>query len=678
MFRWKKYLTWKKYWILFIVNISCILYFLHFSMHRTYQRDPFTIVSTNFSDNSFNETLLLENTCKFPIIEPNEPNLDGYIEHYRSIHCNSQMPNMASMDDGYLIVHGELEPWKQIRLPKYKCYYQGLSGGLYPNISWYQLIDDPIEIAPSKRLRIPYDQFIVRCYNKTLLGKISNKPFYNESMFYERAFVTFSKMDDMLKKKLEFKRADPEKPSLSILVLDSVSRNQFLRHMHKTVALMKQLGFIILEGYTKVGDNSAVNLLPILAGKSILPQIGGNGDEILPLNEIVSLEDIDFLWKMMKERKCLTMINDDIGSVSRGLFYYPKEKFQGYKAPPAHFYFRPFHLFNTRHNVIPASGQCLRTGEICAEVYLDIWETFATKFKDLCHFSFNFITDLTHNNPNYIEVIDERLSTSLQRLHGSGVLNSTALVIMGDHGNRIGSIQRTYIGRIEERAPLFSIRLPDAFTYKYQEETKNLMMNTKRLTSNFDIHQTLKDISRAEFRRNRFYYDRKGRGISLMDEVVNKDRTCEDAGIPQNFCLCMERRNLRRLNSTSTEFKNLTKLARNTIAKSDCFDVKHLQIISERIDVYAINQMVRQGLRDQTDWPKIRWQQAELEIIYFEINVTVPILTQNSINRRISILFRVKHYVRAGEYALVGDPYVYHDDFGCATKKLDAFCSHCI
>ncbi|EJW75794.1 hypothetical protein WUBG_13299 [Wuchereria bancrofti] len=86
-----------------------------------------------------------------------------------------------------------------------------------------------------------------------------------------------------------------------------------------------------------------------------------------------------------------------------------------------------------------------------------------------------------------------------------------------------------------------------------------------------------------------------------MDEVVNKDRTCEDAGIPQNFCLCMERRNLRRLNSTSTEFKNLTELARNIIAKSDCFDVKHLQIVSERIDVYAINQMVRQGLRNQTE-----------------------------------------------------------------------------
>ncbi|KHN73559.1 hypothetical protein Tcan_11066 [Toxocara canis] len=341
------------------------------------------------------------------------------------------MPNIASLDDkGLLIVHKEMEVWKRSRTPPFKCFYRGLGGGLYPSIMKYERIGKKVE----------------------------------------------------------------EHPSLSILVLDSTSRTQFLRHMKSTVEYMKQLGFVFLEGYTKVGDNSAVNLLPILAGKSILPQIGGNGEEVIPDGTIVDLEATNFLWDMMKERRCVTMLNDDILDIRRGLFHYPNVTFTGFKRPPTHFYYRPFHLFNTRHLVNP---------KVNAEVYLDIWESFSRNFKNFCHFSFNFLTGLSHDDPSYIESIDQRL----------------------------------------------------------------------RLTSNFDVHQTLKDIAKARWRRDRPLHERIGRGKSLLDERVEKERSCEDAGIPPNFCLCMERQKLSRVNS----------------------------------------------------WPSVQRAKAALEIFFFELNITVPL-----------------------------------------------------
>ncbi|VDN06532.1 unnamed protein product, partial [Thelazia callipaeda] len=77
-------------------------------------------------------------------------------------------------------------------------------------------------------------------------------------------------------------------------------------------------------------------------------------------------------------------------------------------------------------------------------------------------------------------------------------------------------------------------------------------------------------------------------------------------------------------------------------------------------------------------WPKVQGIQAQLEILFFEINVTVPVLTRNSKSRRIQILFRAKYYINTKEYAIVDAPYVYYDDFKCNTKNLHNFCISCI
>jgi hypothetical protein len=62
------------------------------------------------------------------------------------------------------------------------------------------------------------------------------------------------------------------------------------------------------------------------------------------------------------EKGCLTMINDDIMSVRRGLFAY--EHHNGFEKEPTDHFFRPFSLFNVVNEVKPVQGQCNIHGEV--------------------------------------------------------------------------------------------------------------------------------------------------------------------------------------------------------------------------------------------------------------------------------------------------------------------------
>ncbi|CAJ0936095.1 unnamed protein product, partial [Mesorhabditis belari] len=232
-----------------------------------------------------------------------------------------------------------------------------------------------------------------------------------------------------------------------------------------------------------IADNSAVNLFPILTGRPI--QMDPDNPD--PEDTFVDLENVTFLWDLMKRRGCVTMMNDDIADVRRGLFHYPNHTFTGFPVSPTDFYLRPTHLFNTKHRI--SSGKtCLNDGTSLAAEYLSYMRHFSSAFKDACHFSFNFITSLTHDDPSMLGTIDQELKRALESLFAQDIEKSTTFVIMGDHGNRIHQIQRTTTGRVEERSPLFSIRLPDEWKRKNAKAHKNLRTNANRET---DVYKKL-------------------------------------------------------------------------------------------------------------------------------------------------------------------------------------------
>jgi hypothetical protein len=56
-------------------------------------------------------------------------------------------------------------------------------------------------------------------------------------------------------------------PSVLIFGLDSMSRSNFIRQLPETHAQMQTMGFVDMLGHVKIGDNSYVNWVAILAGK---------------------------------------------------------------------------------------------------------------------------------------------------------------------------------------------------------------------------------------------------------------------------------------------------------------------------------------------------------------------------------------------------------------------------
>lgn len=90
-------------------------------------------------------------------------------------------------------------------------------------------------------------------------------------------------------------------------------------------------------------------------------------------------------------------------------------------------------------------------------------------------------------------------------------------------------------------AAFFAV-LPKAFKQKYPLAVRNLKINSRRLTTHYDVFETLKDLSKIDTnllnneklrKRSDDLKERERnlpRGISLFLEIP-VERTCESAGI---------------------------------------------------------------------------------------------------------------------------------------------------
>lgn len=322
-----------------------------------------------------------------------------------------------------------------------------------------------------------------------------------------------------------------------ILGVDSLSSGIFKRAMPKSRKyLLENLGALELNKYNKVGDNTFPNLLAILAGIF----------EHEPKNWSYAqgFDELPFVWKEYKKAGYRTQYTSD------------RTDFDDFVKQPTDSYNFPM-MSALMTDKIAFNNDCFEDkNEV--KLWLDLIIEFAKDavFSGRPFFSVGMIKRPTHDFPPKASAVDERYEAFFKELNTSNILNNTFLIFFGDHGPRAGAFRRTFLGSIEERAANMVVYVPPWFKQAYPQHFANLKTNQNRLTTNFDIHETLHSILDLSKNNNDNTYKTSRdlnndlsvtsasvnskqlpRGISLFVEIP-PERTCIDAQIDAQNCLC--------------------------------------------------------------------------------------------------------------------------------------------
>lgn len=94
--------------------------------------------------------------------------------------------------------------------------------------------------------------------------------------------------------------------------------------------------------------------------------------------------------------------------------------------------------------------------------------------------------------------------------------------------------------QVEHREPWAQLLLPQALV---GDSLESLLVNQDRVVTGHDLYQTLQrlmmgGLSMSE--RSKYLASIPAWSYNLLHEVVPATRTCRDAKVPEQFCLCEE------------------------------------------------------------------------------------------------------------------------------------------
>ncbi|XP_048735787.2 uncharacterized protein LOC125651251 [Ostrea edulis] len=358
--------------------------------------------------------------------------------------------------------------------------------------------------------------------------------------------------------------------NIFIFGFDSVSRYLAERKLRRTLHVMEnQLNAYKFEGYARVGDNTFPNLLAAMAGKTI--------------TEAILSRTINSLYSEVIKRGYIDCHAEDWTS------YYPPFVLS---YPNYTHYLRT--LFLSRENpnlkIVKTSKEHANLRKVVDpkcfgnqkqhKIILDYTRMCIERYKGLRKFVFFWQNEISHHQPNFLSLADQDTADLISWMNDNGHLTNSVLILMSDHGPRYGPIARHELGVLTRNLPLLSIYIPRAVIQKYPHIHENFLTNRMRLSTPFDLHETLKDVLFQTLnKKSTLPSFSSPRGISLFQEIP-KYRSCYDASVPENYCPCYNSEPLDIHNSIVRSAASFAVLHINIQLMKSNFSCNNLQLMS--------------------------------------------------------------------------------------------------
>ncbi|XP_017145506.1 uncharacterized protein LOC108157818 [Drosophila miranda] len=338
-----------------------------------------------------------------------------------------------------------------------------------------------------------------------------------------------------------FLEPSKRKPSVIMFGIDSLSRINLRRTMPKVYNFLTRSGWYELQGYNKIGDNTFPNLMALLAGYS--PESAR--ENVCDWETQGCLDQIPFIWKYFRNASYLTAFAEDESGINTFNYFKP-----GFKEQPTDYYVRPLQKavesdLDTWKCAECSRRYCIGRRETSSYAY-DLCKEFARRYVDERPiWGLFWSNSFSHDSYRMPSKMEDYVLQYMLDFEADGVFEQSIVIFLSDHGTRWGDLMYLESGFLESRLPSMFIYLPPWFRAHYPEYAQALELNQHRLTSNYDLHNTLKHI--VEIGGDR---DTEGRKPELPKShdcpkchsvfyPMDEHRSCEDAGIPEHYCTCL-------------------------------------------------------------------------------------------------------------------------------------------